>query len=149
MAIIAGAVLLVGGIWGIAFTYQNIAQENIVTPDDASIPNADVRGPLTLKSQADVMRKHALEMTGGMTYAEMPRQVEKIDERGEVVTDGDGSPVMIPNAARNTWVTVTALTTALNLAILAYAFSTFTILIGAISVWTGIVFWALGGKQKR
>jgi len=150
-AIIAGLVLILGGIWGICFTYKNIEREKIVTPEDATIPNAQVRDPFTLKSQVDIIRTHALKMTGGKTYSEMPRQIESVDEKGEVILDEKGAPVMVPNKARDTWITVTALTTALNLGILTYAFSAFTILMGSISVWTGIVFFALSkkGHQKK
>lgn len=149
LAIAAGVVLILGGIWGVSFTYQNIARENIVTPEDASIPSAPVRGPMTLKAQADIIREHALKMTDGKTYSEMPRQVESVDEAGNVILDEEGNAVMVPNKARDTWVTVTALTTALNLGILTYAFSAFTILMGAISVWTGFVFFTLSNSKKR
>lgn len=148
-AIIAGIILIFGGIWGIKFTYQNIEQEKIVTPEDASIPNTPVGDPFTLKSQADVIRKHALGMTGGKTYSQMPRQVESVDENGKPVLDKEGKPVMIPNKARDIWITVTALTTALHLGILTYAFSAFTILMGSISVWTGIVFLVLSKKNYQ
>jgi len=51
LAIIFGTVLIGGGIWGLTFTYKNVARENITTPDDASIPGVPVRGPFTLKAQ--------------------------------------------------------------------------------------------------
>lgn len=150
-AIIAGIVLILGGIWGISFTYQNIEREKIITPEDASIPNAAVKGPLTLKAQSDIIRVHALEITGGKTYSQMPRQIASVDENGISILDEKGAPVMVPNKARDTWITVTALTTALNLGILTYAFSSFIILIGSISVWTGFVFAVLSKKnfQKK
>lgn len=148
LAIVAGIILVGGGLWGISFTYQNIAREKIVTPEDASIPNKPVADPFTLKAQADIIRKHALKMTGDKTYAQMPRQVEQLDNNGKPVLNEKGEKVMVPNKARDTWITVTALTTALNLGILTYAFSAFTILMGLISVWTGLVFMALS-KQSR
>ena len=52
LAISIGVVLVFGGLWAVVFTYQNVSQENIITPEDASIPNAPVRGPFTLHSQA-------------------------------------------------------------------------------------------------
>ena len=149
LAIAAGIILILGGIWGVTFTYQNISRENIVTPEDASIPNAPVSGPMTLKAQADIIREHALKMTDGKTYSEMPRQIESVDEAGNKILDEEGNVIMIPNKARDTWITVTALTTALNLGILTYAFSAFTILMGAISVWTGFVFFTLNNSKKR
>ncbi len=136
----AGVIFVLGGGWAFIFTYQNVAQENIVTPDDASIPNAPVRGPFTLKSQADVIREHTLKITGGKTYAEMPRQVAQVDEEGEPVLDAMGEPIMVPNEARNIWVTATTLMTTLHLGIVTYLFSGLLILFGFISVWTGFVF---------
>ena len=139
-ALIAGLLLIAGGIWGIIFTYKNVEREKIVTPADAAIPNAQVKGPLTLKAQADVIRKHMLNMTGGKTYAEMPRQIAKVDEKGAAVLDAKGQPVMVPNTLRDTWVTATALTTALNFAIITYVFSGLLVVLGLISLWTGYIF---------
>src|SRR3989344_4451699 len=139
-AMVAGILLICGGIWGIYFTYKNVARENIITPEDASIPNKAVRGPMTLKSQGDVIRFHTLETTGGKTYAEMPRQVAKLDANGKVILDGNGKEVMVANDARNMWITATTLTTALNLGIVTYVFSGLIIFLGLISIWTGSIF---------
>ena len=147
LAIIAGIILVGGGIWGVAFTYTNIARENITTPNDASIPGVPVRGPLTLKTQADIIRTHVLRTTDGKTYAEMPRQIPKLDVDGKTVLDGAGKPVMVANTARDLWVTATTLTTALNLGIVTYAFSGLILLFGLISIWTGITFFALSKKR--
>src|SRR3989344_1848372 len=140
LAIVAGIVMVSGGAWGIVFTYKNVAREQITTPDDASIPNVPVRGPLTLKSQADIIREHTLSSTEGKTFSQMPRQIQKTDELGNLVVDANGQPVMVPNEARDIWVTATALNTALNLGIVTYAFSALVMLIGLVSIWTGIVF---------
>ncbi len=139
-ALIAGLLLIGGGLWGIYFTYQNVARENITTPADASIPNAPVKGPLTLKVQADTIRKHMLAMTGGKTYSEMPRQIAKVDEKGAAVLDANGQQVLVSNTLRDTWVTATALTTALNFAIITYVFSGLLVVLGLISLWTGYIF---------
>jgi hypothetical protein len=146
LAIIAGIVLVGGGIWGITFTYTNVAAEKITTPDDAPIPGVPVRGPFTLKAQADTIRKHTLAATGGKTFAEMPRQIPKLDTSGSPVLDADGKPVMVANTTRDIWITATTLITALHLGIITYAFSSFIILFGLISIWTGITFRALSRK---
>lgn len=135
-------------VWGIRFTYTNVARENIVTPSDASIPSAPVRGPLTLKAQADIIRVHALKASDGKTYAEMPSKVPQVDSKGAPVLDAAGQPVMISNPARTTWITATALTAALNLGILTYAFSALALFMGFVSIWTGITFYMLG-RQFR
>ena len=147
LAVVAGLVLVAGSIWGIYFTYSNIARENIITPADASIPGKPVRGPFTLKAQADIIREHTLETTGGKTFAEMPRQIAKVDENGNQIIGSDGKPVMVPNTARDIWITATTLITALNLGILTYVFSGLILLFGLISIWTGIIFYNLSRKQ--
>ncbi len=140
LAIVAGIIMVLGGIWGAYFTYQNVAREKIITPADASIPNTPVAGPFTLKAQVDVIRTHVLKITGGKTYSEMPREIAKVDESGNPIMGEDGKPVMVSNTARDLWVTATTLTTALNLAIVTYVFSGLVILFGLISIWTGIIF---------
>lgn len=139
LTVIVGIGLIVGGIWGIYFTYQSIARENIVTPLDASISGRPVRGPLTLKAQADIIRHHTLTITGNKTFAEMPRQIDKIDEKGQPVLDAEGKSVMVDNTARDIWITATALTTALNLGILTYALSGLVILFGLTLILIGII----------
>src|SRR3990167_151872 len=125
LAIIFGTVLIGGGIWGLTFTYKNVARENITTPDDASIPGVPVRGPFTLKVQADIIRVHTLRMTEGKTFAEMPRQIPKLDVEGKPILDKDGKPAMTANTARDIWITATTLITALNLGLFAYALFAF------------------------
>lgn len=147
VAIGAGLVLVAGGVWGIAFTYRNVTQEKIVTPADASLPNRLVRGPLTLKAQADVIRAHTLKTTAGKTYAEMPRQVAKLDANNEPVLDANGKPVMVANTARELWIVATTLTTALHLGILTYMFSGLILLFGLVSIWTGVVFYILARSK--
>ena len=126
LAIGAGAVLVVGGVWGICFTYRNVIAEKIVTPTDARIPGVPVLGPLTLKSQADIIREHTLKTTSGKTFAEMPRD----------------------DVNRDIWITATTLITALNLGILTYVFSGLVILLGLISIWTGIIFSTLSRQNS-
>ena len=147
LAIAAGIVLAAGGIWGIYFTYTNVVNERIVTPKDSAIPEKPVRGLLTLRAQADIIREHTLKMTDSKTFAEMPRQIAKVDENGKPVLDTDDKPVMTANTARDIWITATTLITALRLGIFAYVFSAMVLLFGLISIWTGIVFYALSRER--
>lgn len=147
LAIVAGIAMVGGGAWAIAFTYKNVAQEKITTSADASIPGAPVLGPLTLKAQADIIREHTLKTTGGKVYAEMPGQVPKLDADGKPVVDADGKPVTVSNPARTIWITATTLTTALNLGIITYAFSSLILFFGFVSIWTGITFYSLSKRS--
>jgi|SRR3989344_2369920 len=147
LAILVGFILIVGGIWGIYFTYKNVSEEKIITPKDSVISEKPVRGPLTLKAQADIIRKHTLQITDGKTFSEMPRQISKLDDKGNSVLDEKGNPIMVENTARDIWITATTLITALHLGILAYIFSGMILLLGFISIWTGIVFYALSRER--
>jgi hypothetical protein len=52
---------------------DTLAEERIITAEDAEIPLADVDSAAEAKAQADIIRVHALESSGGKTYAEMSR----------------------------------------------------------------------------
>lgn len=142
-ALTIGIGSIAAGVAGAVYTYGQAATESIVTPDDAAIPGAEVRGPLTMKAQADVIREHTLERTDGLYFAEMPRTVEQVDEAGNVVLNESGEPVMVPNTARDIWLTATTLTTALNLGIIAYAMAAFAVVVGLALVISGAVFLSL------
>ena len=146
LAILLGIVLTIGGVWGIYFTYKNVAREKIITPADANISGKPVLGPLTLRAQSDAIRKHTLLTTEDKTFAEMPRQIQEIGKDGKPILDEKGDPIMTPNMARDIWITATTLTTALNLAILVYAFSTLITLFGIILIWIGVIFYTLNNK---
>ncbi len=130
--VIIGFMLMAGGLWGLAFTYRNVAREKIITPADAAIPGVPVRGPWTLKAQADIIRTHALRSTGGLTFAEMPRQIPQVNANGTPVLGADGQPVLVANEARDLWITATTLITALNLGIMAYAFFSLAFVLGLV-----------------
>ena len=103
---------------------------------------------MTLKSQGDIIRFHTLNTTKGKTYSEMPRQIPKLDADGKVVLDSEGKEVMVANDPRNMWITATTLTTALNLGIVTYVFSGLIILLGLISIWTGMIFSLLSKRSQ-
>jgi hypothetical protein len=94
---------------------------------------------------AQYMRIHTLEATGGKTYAQMPRYATT-DGKGTndvavALKGNNGQPV--DNAARNLWVTETALTTALNTSYLAEQISLFGIVVGVALLLSGIGFGVL------
>lgn len=144
--VLAGVIMICGGVGGTIYTYRNVVREKIVTPDDAFIPGVAVRGPITLKAQVDIIRKHTLKITGGKTFAEMPRQIQKLNSDGSPIVDKDGKPVMVANTARDIWITSTTLITALNLGIIAYVFSGLAFILGLVFILIGI---ALHSPPKR
>jgi hypothetical protein len=72
---IAGAVLLVGGAATWYTVSDQLAAENITVSDDASCQAGQaVNGPLEAYCMADIINTHALEATGGKTYAQLDRE---------------------------------------------------------------------------
>ena len=103
------------------------------------------------------MHEHALESSDGLPYAEMGRFVSAADPKSPAGTsdetaalkDEKGNPVS--NSARNTWVTATALSTALNVSYMAEQMALFGIVVGIALLLSGIGFiiLALGGALRR
>jgi hypothetical protein len=73
-SIVLGVLLILGGL-GTWFTVSNtLADQQIITADDACLPGRSVDGPFTAYCQAQVIETHALEATNNMYYAEMDRE---------------------------------------------------------------------------
>ncbi len=73
-AIVVGALLIVGGAVTWWVVSDTLAAQNITVSDDADcLGGDDVNGPFSAYCQAKVIDKHALEATGGKTYAELDR----------------------------------------------------------------------------
>jgi hypothetical protein len=101
---------------------------------------------------ASYMRIHALEATGGFTYAQMGRFQAKPDAAKADLAVGGGTdnaaaalvdPVTkqpVANGIRNLWVTETALTTALNTSYMADRLGLFGIVVGIALLLSGIGF---------
>ncbi len=149
LSLIVGLGSVAGGIFGAVYTWNQAVAENIVTPPDAAIPETPVRGPFTMKAQADIIVEHTLDNTDGLRYAEMPRFVPQLDDAGNPVLDENGEPVMVPNQARNIWITATTLTTALNLGIMAYALSALAFFSGVVLILIGLALWSLRSPPER
>ena len=183
--LLAGVVLIAFGIGALWLSFDarstvqdELAQENIVGGEDMSpegiqpgideagldvaAPECDVAGEeITTGDEArcfsQYMRIHALESSGGLTYAEMGRFLAADDpenpagtsDEAAALTDEEGNPV--PNQARNTWVTETALSTALNLSYMAEQLALFGIVVGIALILAGIGFLvlALGGALRH
>jgi hypothetical protein len=129
-----------------------LAREQIVGTPDSTIPNQLVNTGSEAQAFAKVMRKHALEATGGKTYAEMPQYLDASgkgtsDKKAAATDPKSGKPVA--NPARAIWVTETALTTALNTAYFAESTATFVIVMGIALLLTGIGFLVLTLRVLR
>jgi hypothetical protein len=130
-------------------TPQAIAKEaKAAGLKDVSLPTKSVAGQTIdtgaeARTFAEYMRVHALEATQGKTYAQMPRFATADgkgtnDEKAALKDPKSGAPVS--NAARDIWVTETALSTALNTSYFAENVALFSIVMGIALLLTGIGF---------
>jgi hypothetical protein len=175
-----GLVSLILAINGRSEVRSSLTQEAIVgspdmTPDAIAAEAKEAGLPATVKLPtcnvadqaidtgseakcfAEYMRIHALESTGGLTYAEMgrfqsaanPDDPAGTSDEAAAAKDENGQP--ISNGARNIWVTETALSTALNVSFLAENIALFGIVVGLALLLAGIGFMilALGGALRR
>jgi hypothetical protein len=138
---------IVTGLNGRSEVRDTIAREQIVgTPDmAASVAGKQVETGTQAKAFADGIRKHTLEATHGQTYAQMGRYLtaagKPTNDENAAAKDAKGQPV--ENAARNIWVTSTALSTALNTSFFAENVATFAIVMGVAMLFTGTGFLVL------
>jgi hypothetical protein len=101
---------------------------------------------------ATYMRIHALEATGGFTYAQMGRFTAKPNAPKSELAAGGGTDnpqwaltdsatkQPVANHVRDVWVTETALTTALNASYMADRLGVFGIVVGVALLLSGIGF---------
>jgi hypothetical protein len=74
-AIAIGAIMMIAGVATWVNVSSTLADEQIVVSEDAScMAGSLVTGPIAAYCQAEVISKHALEATGGKTYAELERE---------------------------------------------------------------------------
>jgi len=140
LTLAVGSGSMAGGIFGAWFTWDQAVAQDVVTPDDAAIPETAVRGPFTMWAQADIVNHHQLDRTEGLYYSQMEREVPAIDENGNAILDENGEAQMVPNEARASWLTATTLTTALSLGVVSYALAAFAFTTGLTLVAVGFVF---------
>lgn len=75
LVIAAGLLLAPSGAGTWAMVQTSLAGENITVAEDAArFGGQQVNGPLTAYYEADIIEHHALEASGGKTYAELDRE---------------------------------------------------------------------------
>jgi hypothetical protein len=72
-SVVLGILFIVAALGTALMVRSELDEQNIVTPEDACLPEREVKGPFTAYCQAEVIEEHAREATGGLTYAELPR----------------------------------------------------------------------------
>jgi hypothetical protein len=73
-SIVLGILLILGGAATWILVSSTLADQQIVTSDDACLPGREVTGPFTAYCQAEIIETHTLESTGGLYYAELDRE---------------------------------------------------------------------------
>jgi hypothetical protein len=173
--VVFGVVAITMGINGRSTVHTSLALEQITGSPDmnataiaaeakkagltgVTLPTADIAGkPINTGQRArdfaSYMRIHALEASGGLTYAQLPR-FATADGKGTnddalALKSASGQP--LDNPVRNTWITETALTTALNASFLAENVALFGIVVGIALLLTGLGFGVLviGGSLRN
>ncbi len=182
-----GIASIIVGVNGRDTVNSSLAQEHIVgTPDmtpaaikaeakkaglniaaisfpTSSVANLPVNSGDRARTFAQYMRIHALEATGGFTYAQMGRYTAKPNTPKAQLAVGGGTDnpawaVTDPktkqpaaNGAREIWVSETALTNALNMSFMADRLSLFGVMVGVALLLAGIGFSVLtiGGALRR
>jgi len=153
--VVFGAAAIYMGVDGRATVRDSLRQEQIVfgSIDDPAIAkfassyaDEQVTNGTQARAFAEVIHEHALEGSGGLTYAQLGRFVSADDPKNPAGTsdeaaalkDATGAPVS--NAARNTWITATALSTALNVSYMAEQMALFGIVVGIALLLSGVGF---------
>jgi hypothetical protein len=74
ISVVAGVIFAVAGVAAYVVVQQTLSDQKIVVSDDADMfAGKDVAGPFTAYAQANVIGKHAKDIGGGKTYAELPQ----------------------------------------------------------------------------
>jgi hypothetical protein len=113
-------------------------------PPSIDLPTANIAGKAIVTGElarefSQYMRIHALEASGGQTYAQMPRFAtadgKGTNDAAAALKSPSGRPV--DNPVRQVWVTETALGTALNTSYLAEQIALFGTVVGVALLLTG------------
>ena len=154
-----GVAAIVMGVNGRNLVNSSLSHEYIVAGPDMT--------PTAIKAEAQAMAQymhiHALEATGGYTYAQMGiYQAKPGTPKSQLETGGGTSNAEfaaidpttkqpVQNGARQVWISETALTSALNMSQLASQVSLFGIVVGIALLLTGIGFaiLAVGGTLRN
>jgi multisubunit Na+/H+ antiporter MnhC subunit len=74
-AIVVGIGMAVAGVVTWYVVSDKLSEQRITVSDDANCAAGDdVNGPISAYCQADIINQHTLDITGGLTYAELDRE---------------------------------------------------------------------------
>jgi hypothetical protein len=124
LVLVAGIIMVIAGAITWVTVSSQLKAENIVVSEDASMAaGKTVSGPLSAYAQAEIINKHALEATGGKTYAQLDRE----------------------DPLRQTAMTASFLRASLFTSVVAYGVAAMAMGLGVVNILLG---WALGRVAK-
>jgi len=132
-AFIFGLLFIIAGGATWAVVTSQLKEQSITIPEDATFLNLggkEVGGPLTAYAQAEIIDIHALEGTGGKTYAELGELIAQAEEGSDEEAD--------LQAQRATAMNASFLRASLFTSIVAYGVSALVIGLGFVLVLTGL-----------
>ena len=164
VAIVLGVITIAAGIYAIvegasakSDVEDKLQDQNITLPDDAAEvvegakPGAVVDTPHEAEQMANVINAHALEASGGLTYAEMGRYATEdgnpagTNDKEQAAVGPNGQP--LPNPVRNTAFQAAALQTSLYSSFMGFkvsdfvqGFGLFAIAVGIFMIFAGVAF---------
>jgi hypothetical protein len=128
LGILGGVLLIVAGVTVWAVVSTQLAAEHIVVAEDAAfLAGAPVADPFTAYAEADIISHHALDASGGATYAELDRE----------------------DPMRQTVMTASFLRTSLFTSIVSFGVATFAIGVGLLFGLFGAAVIALTPRPVR
>jgi hypothetical protein len=128
VVMIMGLLMVVGGAVTYAQVSSTLAAEGIVVSEDAPcLGGQPVAGPFAAYCQADAIAHHALEATGGRTYAQLDRD----------------------DPLRDVAMTASFLRASLFTSVVAFGVAALAIGIGIGFVLVGFALLAIGGPARR
>ncbi|TVR20123.1 MAG: aromatic ring-opening dioxygenase LigA [Nitriliruptor sp.] len=79
-SITLGILLILGSVGTWVLVSTTLSDQGITTPEDAvCLPETEVNGPFSAYCQAETIDRNVREITGGLAYAELPRDDERRD----------------------------------------------------------------------
>jgi len=125
---IVGVIFAVAGVVTWIVVDNQLAAEKITVSEDADfLAGQDVTGPFTAYAQAQVINKHALEATGGKTYAELAKD----------------------DPARTTAMQASFLRASLFTSVVAFGVAALAVVLGIVLVLMGVALRSLAASPSR
>lgn len=138
-----GAIFLISGIGTWFMASNQLKAEKIVVADDAdSNAGAEVAGPFTAMSQANVVAKHVEAATGGKTMVELKAEQRAAQEAGD--TEKAEELEQLATMAETGSFTRASLITS----VIAFGVAALVAGLGVVQIVTGLAFTRLARKNS-